>query len=93
MDKAQKKEIVRRIKAGETRREISADTGYSQGYLRIIWRNYQLLGDTSFEPGTRGPTRTTKREGEKKRPAIGSSPRSRTLRIQPTPSPPDLFAP
>jgi REP element-mobilizing transposase RayT len=59
MDKAQKKEIVRRIKAGESRRRIAADTGFSKGYLRIIWRNYQLLGNTSFEPGTRGPTNRT----------------------------------
>jgi len=55
MTKAQKKEIISRIKAGESRTSISADLGFDKGYLRKIWTDYQLLGQASFAPPKYGP--------------------------------------
>lgn len=55
MTKAQKKEIIRRIKAGESRTSISADLGFDKGYLRKIWNDYKLLGQASLAATKFGP--------------------------------------
>lgn len=55
MTKAQKREVIKRIKAGESRASIAADTGFTKAHLRSIWKNFQLLGQESLKPATRGP--------------------------------------
>jgi len=46
--------LVNRIKSGETRASISADTGYSKQYLRQLWKAYQLEGRTALKPKRTG---------------------------------------
>jgi REP element-mobilizing transposase RayT len=50
--------LITRIKSGETRASISADTGYSKQCLRRFWKAYQLEGRAALRP---------RRNGSKKR--------------------------
>jgi len=60
MTKAKKAAIIKRIKGGETRASISADTGFSKQYLRLLWKNYQLVGQAALQSGKHRSSDKTK---------------------------------
>jgi REP element-mobilizing transposase RayT len=59
--------LMMRIKSGETRRSISADTGYSKQYLRQLWKAYQLEGRTALRPQRTGSGKLCAPRGKKRK--------------------------